>query len=77
MIALCVAIVCVSLLIAQHFDHKHKHQTTADTGRLEEINKRLAALEGKEAKAFDQAAFDDLKSKVEALRIAQGMRSRG
>lgn len=46
----------------------------AEGSLLHKVEARVSALERMQASKYDHAAFEDLKSKVEAMRIAQGMR---
>lgn len=60
-----LVIVCTAALIAQY-----RHQVYMGM-RLED---RIACLEKRAADLFDAKAFADLQSKVEALRLGQGLR---
>lgn len=60
-----ILIVCAFLLIGQYRHHVHEGLHLED---------RIKALEARQADSFDPKAFAELQSKVEAMRIAQGMR---
>lgn len=74
MIALCLFIFCTTFLYAQHQQHAHERLTRFETHRLSLLTDRVSALEDAQSDHFDAKAFEDLRSKVEALRIAQGLR---
>lgn len=74
MIALSVAIICATGLIAQFRHQGHQRDMQAEGSLLHKVEARVSALERMQASKYDHAAFEDLKSKVEAMRIAQGMR---
>lgn len=60
-----ITIVCVFFLIFQYRQHLHEGL------RLEP---RIEALEKRQSDAFDPKAFAELQTKVESLRIGQGIR---
>lgn len=71
---LIVLMVCVTLLIAQDRAQKHERMNSSELSVLSGLMGRIAALEAARAESYDPAAFEELKSKVEALRIAQGFK---
>ena len=73
-LALCVGIVCLTALIAQHFHHSHQRDMQAERSLLHKVEQRVSAIERKGSERFDPAAFEDLMTKVEALRVAQGFK---
>lgn len=68
---------CLCALFAQYRDQVHQIRMKGDAGQFEAVLKRLAAVESRQPAQFDQAAFDDLKAKVESLRLSQGIRGSG
>ena len=70
-----VALICASVLFAQYRHQLHASYTDKESNYIAELDLRISALEKQSKEKFDAAAFDDLKSKVEALRLAQGLRS--
>jgi hypothetical protein len=74
MIALVTLMICASLLFAQYRHHEHESILKAGHTRLDKLEIRLANMEIKKNDAFNKAEFEELKTKVEALRIASGLR---
>lgn len=73
---LSIALICITSLVAQYQANIHRESIRAGRGRIQELERRIAALEALRKQEFDPAAFEDLKGKVEALRLVQGLRSR-
>lgn len=74
MIVIAVLIVCAALLLAQYSSQEHEQAMQAGFSRLDKIETRLSEIERRKPEQFDSAAFDDIKNKVETLRIAQGLK---
>lgn len=74
MIALSILIVCLSALLWQARAQAHETNMRASESRIHGIESRLSVLEKQHAQAYDHAAFEELKSRVEGMRIAQGLR---
>lgn len=73
-----VVIVCASALVGLHMQHLHAQTMAGDAEELKRLGDRLLLVESQGKQKYDHAAFEDLKSKVEALRLAQGLKgSRG
>lgn len=70
----CVVAICATALIAIHQWQKHEIEMVTGMSHLKGVQVRLASLESARAIQYDHAAFEDLKTKVEALRLAQGLR---
>jgi hypothetical protein len=60
-----VLLICLTALMLQRQHHAY---------RGIELEARVDALEKQRADSFDPKAFTDLQSKVEALRLAKGLR---
>lgn len=73
---LCIAIICAALLFAQRQEHRHQRVLRCDVEMLASLRERIDVLEAAKLVQFDSAAFEDLKTKVEAFRMAQGLRGR-
>lgn len=71
---LCVSILCLTLLAAQMAYHDHKTVMESGKSRIDELETRLSELERKSEQKYDHAAFEDLRGKVEGLRLAQGFK---
>lgn len=74
MIALSVAIICTAGLIAQYRAQEHDRDMQAERSLLYKVESRVSELERRKGQEFDKAAFEELKSKVEGLRFAQGLK---
>lgn len=72
--AVCVAIICLAALYAQYRAQEHERTMQADLGAVQSLASRVDALEARQVFQFDPKAFDELKSTVDTLRIAQGLR---
>lgn len=68
-------LICGTFLVAQHQEHKQARRKLWDAKMCNELIQRLEALEDARVSQYDPAAFNDLRDKVEALRMAQGLRS--
>ncbi len=60
-----VALICVTLLIGQYRDHVYRGMN---------LDARVEALEKRQAIEFDPKDYAELKTQVQALRIAKGLR---
>lgn len=60
-----IAIICATALAIQHRYFVFKGM---------DIEERITALENRANETFDPKAFEELRSKVEAMRIAQGLK---
>ena len=65
MTVIAIALLCVAALVAQYRHHLYRGIN---------LESRVKALEARQVEAFDAKAFAELVTKVEALRIARGMR---
>jgi predicted Holliday junction resolvase-like endonuclease len=79
--ALWLVIIAAAALIAQNRAQVHELQMKGANqdfkalfDGLRSLSFRVAALEEPKASEYDHKAFEDIKSKVEALRIAQGLK---
>ncbi len=70
----CVFIAACAVLALQWRDHIHQRVMLAEGRLLYKVEARVSALERKKPAEFDAKAFEDLKGKVEALRLAQGLK---
>jgi hypothetical protein len=70
----CVVLICITVLWYQHAGHEHARAMQGEARLLHQLETRLVALERARRDEFDPKAFDDLKAKVEAMRVAQGLR---
>ncbi len=68
--------ICFTCIVAQLLHQRHQRNTQTDSERLELIEGRVCELEAARKTAFDSVAFEEIKTKVEALRIGQGLRLR-
>jgi hypothetical protein len=73
-IALALIVVSIAGLIAQWRSQQHEHAMTYGEGLLHRVEQRVSELERRKAQDFNRAEFEELKSKVEALRIGQGLK---
>lgn len=71
---ICILAICLTLLLAQHRSQQHARVMQAEERLLHKIETRVSALERMKQESYSHAAFEDLKSKVEALRLAQGLK---
>lgn len=69
------AILGATFLFAQFRAHRHTIELRGNVSAFDALSARVSGLEELRHQQFDQAAFDDLKTKVEALRFGQGLRS--
>lgn len=74
MIPLSVAIVCLTLLLVQQSHQKHQQDMRVGLSSVDVLLARMASLEQAKATQYSHAAFEDLKTKVESLRLAQGLK---
>jgi hypothetical protein len=75
-VALAIIIICCAgALFAQYRAQRHELELLGSASRIRGLADRIAILEAHKIAEFDSTAFDDLKTKVEALRFAQGLRS--
>ena len=73
-VVFCVIIVCLTALVWQAKQNQHVIQVKGQAELISALSDRVSALEQQRASHYDHAAFEDLKSKVEAMRIVQGMK---
>lgn len=66
-----VSIVCMTAIVALRMHQEHELTLKAGHSRLDQLEKRVSDVEHSH---FDLSAFNDLQSKVEAMRLAQGIR---
>ena len=66
--------ICLTILTLQHQHHEHQRVMQAEHNLLHKVEERVSALERRKQSEYSHEAFEDLKSKVDALRIAQGLR---
>ena len=71
---LCALILSGTYLLAQRQEHRHLLAVARASTHATALERRLAALETARTSQFDQAAFEELKTKVESLRVGQGIR---
>lgn len=69
-------IVCAAALLAQYRAQEHEITLRGRYNDLDALDSRISALEEAKSSQFDPKAFEDLKTKVEALRISQGLKGR-
>lgn len=70
----CVITVCLCALVAQQASHDHAEEMQGGLERMDELEDRLEVLERSRDAHFDPAAFEDLRTKVETLRLGQGLK---
>lgn len=75
MIALCLIAVCGSALFAQWRAQEHELKQSGYQSLLHKVEERVSLLESRKTD-FDSAAFEDLKNKVEVMKMAHGLGSR-
>jgi len=71
---LIVLIICASALVAQQVAIKAECDEREIYKRLKWLDDRITDLEVMERAEFNKHDFDDLKNKVEALRISMGIK---
>lgn len=69
-----VIAVCLTVLVLQFRHHEHVNFTVSGKRLLWQVEERVSALERKDRTEINQSEWDEFKNKVEALRIAQGIR---
>lgn len=71
---ICVGTVCVTLLVALALVFDFYREMQGGKRLIDQLEARLSTLERSRSEHFDPKAFSELKDKVEALRIAQGLK---
>lgn len=68
-----ITLILAACLFAQWRAQKHELAVRGNRAWQVNLAQRLTMLEQKASESYDPAAFEDLKNKVEALRLAKGM----
>lgn len=78
LVTIVVVVVCMTAVWCQHAEHKHERMMRGDGQAIQALTDRVTSLELKAQASFDPKAFEELKDKVDTMRVAQGLRgSRG
>jgi hypothetical protein len=72
--ALCILILAAAGLFAQHRAQVHALNVKSYGEEVHHLYDRVITLERAQTTKYDHAAFEDLKGKVEAMRIAKGLK---
>ncbi len=74
MTLLYLVIVCLTILFVQGQHYSNQNIRESEWDVLANLEDRIVKLEHSQRSEYNAAAFEELKSKVDALRIAQGFK---
>lgn len=69
-----ILIVCICVLVYQARQQFHERMMKADLSEIEKLTHRVEAIEQAKKVQYDHQAFEELKSKVESVRISMGLK---
>lgn len=72
----CVAIICAAVLFAQHREHTYKLEAVWTANQLQRFIERIEALEYAQTNQYDHKAFEALRSDLDAVRLAVGIKGK-
>jgi hypothetical protein len=73
-VTLAIIIMCLTALVYQRQKHVHELDLNFHKKDLDSLVARIEQLEVIRTQEVDQRAFQELQSKVDALRLAQGLK---